>query len=87
MKPKVCNKVFEKRKHTIITPHSRGFFWYVRVIVFILGAGLVFLVVFYILYKLKLKKEYKERASEEVENALSKYYHSNRGYSGVEEED
>jgi len=56
-------------------------------ILFVLGAGMVFLVVFYILFKLKLRKEYKERASEEVENALSKYYHNNRGYSGVDEDD
>lgn len=56
-------------------------------ILFILGAGMVFLVVFYVLYKLKLRKEYKDRATEEVENALSKYYHNNRGYAGVEEDD
>jgi uncharacterized membrane protein YgaE (UPF0421/DUF939 family) len=87
MKPAVCNKVYEKRKHTIITPNHRGFFWYIRVILFVLGTGLVFLVVFYVIYKLKLRKEYKEKASEEVENALSKYYHNNRGYSGVDEED
>ena len=86
VKPQICNNVFEKKKHIIIDGGKRNFWWYVRVTFFILGCSLVLLVVVYILYKMKLRSEFKQKAAEEVDNALSKYYHNNKGYSATEED-
>lgn len=82
LKHEICKEAYKPNDKFVVKDDPRGFFYYVRIILFAMGTGLILLIVFYIVYKLKLKKEFKERATEEVDNALSKYYQNNLGYSG-----
>ena len=88
--PKVCEKAKDINNRTVIKDPSRGFWFYVKVFLFSVGAGLIGIVVFYVVYKLKLRIELKGRVQEEVENALSKYYQDTRvrnRVSGVDSDD
>ena len=58
--------------------------FYIRVILFSFMVGLITTVVFYVVMKLKLRKELKVRAEQEVENALSKYYSESREITSID---
>ena len=64
----------DKRKKNVIVAPQRDFGFYFKVFLFSVLSGLVLTAVFYIVYKLKLKKEFNQRTRDEVNNALSKYY-------------
>lgn len=66
------------QKKTVVVSQDKGFFFYFKVFLFSILVGVIATVVFYIGYKLKLRKELKMRADVEVDNALSKYYQDTR---------
>lgn len=78
--PKKCKDIKEGLvgKKTVVVSQKRGFFFYFKVFLFSILVGLIVTIVFYIGYKLKLRKELKLRADMEVDNALSKYYQDTR---------
>jgi len=61
-----------------------------KIVIFSLCLGLLVTIVLYILYSIRLKKEFSGRLSLEVDKALSNYYLDNmkmKEYNGVESND
>ena len=59
--------------------------WFaIKVIIFVNLIACVSIIIFYVVYKIKLRKEFEWRKDQEIDSALSNYYMQNRTEMNLE---
>lgn len=81
IQPKECLDIKDRWKNNVDVPNkirSLTFWFAIKLIIFVNLAAYIGMIAFYIIYKLKLRREFEVRKDQEIDSALSNYYMENR---------